>query len=391
MKLLLFDTVLDGHHTDYLTYLIEYWHEHKIEGELLVVTPRGLSGQFPNEISCSTQIQFIEIAEREIAEFKESSIVGRSFAGWNLFTRYAKQYRPDHAILMYFDLFQLGLGLGKKSPCPVSGIYFRPNFHQHVSRSGKEKWMTKIKKLILSRALANPAFVNLYCLDKTAVPTIQAITGKDRVLPLSDPVREYAVTNEQTENLRMTLGIEESRKVFLLFGYLDDRKGIEPILDSIALLNPIESKQMALILAGPISDQYRTVIEEKIESLNTDIQILCHFQTLKGAAIQTLFSLSDFVLTLYQKHVGMSSIVVRAALSQKPLISSDFGYLGNLVSSQQLGTTVDSSSPAAICAAFQRALRGTTQFDRAAAEKLAKENTAQAFAEQILSEILEKN
>lgn len=314
-------------------------------------------------------------------------MVDRSFAGWNLYVKYAKKLDPDHALLMYFDLFQLGLWLGRKSPCPVSGIYFRPNFHQKNTADWKEKLVIFRKKFLLSRALANPTFTTLFSLDKSAVGAIMGVAEGVNVMPLGDPVKSYEITLEQLERQQKALGIGNSRKVFLLFGHLDDRKGIEPTLDALAMLSQQEQQQVTLLLAGPIGDEFRQLIETKIADLSTVAQIICHFQTLKGADIQTVFASSDFVLTLYQKHVGMSSIVIRAALSQKPLISSDFGYLGNLVESQRLGITLDSESPAAICAAFRSALRGEINFDGLAAEKFAEENTARVFAKQIMAGI----
>lgn len=387
MKLLLFDTVLDGHHTDYLTHLIEYWHTQQVKGELCVVTPKGLAAQFPSKITLSSQIKFIELTEPEVAGVRDASMIGRSFTAWNLYVKYAEKFHPDHALLMYFDVFQLGLWLGRKSPCPVSGIYFRPNFYQKINANWKDKMVLFRKKLILSRALAKPNFAALFCLDKSAVTAIKSIAKRSIVLPLSDPVKYYDLTSDQVERQKQQLGIEKSRIVLLLFGYLDDRKGSEPILDAIAMLSQEESKRLTLLLAGPIGEEFRQLVEAKIAALDNDAQIICHFETLKGSNIQTFFALSDFVLTLYRKHVGMSSIVVRAALSQKPLLSSNFGYLGNLVESQGLGITLDSESPVAICEAFRQALRGEINFNRRGAEKLTEENTARVFAEQILAGI----
>ncbi|WP_373514260.1 glycosyltransferase [Persicitalea sp.] len=389
MRLLLFDTVLDGHHTDYLTHLITYWQAEKLPGKLFLVTPEGLAEELPAEQANSSNIEFVEITSEELETARNGSIVSRSFAGWNLYVKYATQIRPDHALLMYFDLFQMGLWLGKKSPCPVSGIYFRPNFSQIDGSSLKENLMVSGKKLLLNRALSNPAFSVVFCLDHSAIPAVQKIANRVKVRPLSDPVMQFDLSTDQLEGQRKALGIKNSRKVFLLFGHLDDRKGIEPVLDAIEMMPSDNSRKLALVLAGPIDSEFRSIIESRIAASNADAQIICQFQTFKGATIQSLFSVSDFVLTLYRKHVGMSSIVVRAALSQKPLISSDFGYLGNLVESQHLGVTVDSESPSAICEAFCKALQGEIVFDQEAAKKLADKNTARAFAKQILEGISE--
>lgn len=386
-KLLLFDTILTGHHSDYLFNLVDYWHTNDLPGELVVVTPRGLAATFPEEYLRISGLTFVEITDEEIRASLNVSSVRRSLAEWNLYVQYAFQIQPTHALLMYFDLFQLGAWIGRKSPCPVSGIYFRPSFHY----AGAEKWREKLvalrKKYLLREVLKNKALYTLFSLDKTVVPAIRKMASTVRIVPLSDPVRYYKITSVEVEALRLTLGIDRTKKVFLLFGYLDDRKGIEQVLDAFAILTEEEQAQCALVIAGPIQNNFRVQIESKIASLHGRVQVVSAFQELKGANIQTYFELADYVLTLYQKHVGMSSIVIRAAFSEKPLISSDFGYLGELVKTNQLGLTVNSSSPGAISRAFSIALRGEVRYSLSALRKLAKENTAQSFAQQIFEGI----
>jgi glycosyltransferase involved in cell wall biosynthesis len=386
LKLLIFDTILNGHHSDYITYLADYWHTNKLPGQLFVVTPSGLSDSLPEAYKDSS-ISFIELSEQEIDAVHNASKISRSFAEWNLYLHYAGQIQPTHALLMYFDLFQLGVWIGRKSNCPVSGIYFRPSFHYTEATSLKENLVVFRKKWLLGRVLGSKTLSNLFCLDKSVVPTIQKISNSTRIIPLSDPVKNYIVSSQEVAELRLTLGIDSNRKVFLLFGYLDDRKGIEQVLEAIKSLSPEEKAQVTLVLAGPIEVNFLSAIESRISNLGGDAQIICSYQELKGATIQTYFELSDYVLTLYQKHVGMSSIVIRAAVSEKPLISSDFGYLGALVRKNNLGVTVNSESPAAISEAFQQALRGDIDHSLSSIRELAAQNTTQAFASQIFESI----
>ena len=389
MKLLIFDTILNGHHSDYITYLIDYWCSNQLPGQLFVVTPGGLAASLPAEYSAHSRLTFVEISEQELQLAQNASRLSRAFAEWNLYIKYAEQIRPTHAMLMYFDLFQLGVWLGKKSPCPLSGIYFRPSFHYGTTASLKEKAVALRKKWLLKGVLTSRALENLFCLDKSSVPLIQEMAPRVKVLPLSDPVRRYDVSDRDVAALRNTLGVEEQRKVLLLFGYLDDRKGIEPVLDAVGLLSPEESSRLALVLAGPITDEYRKVVDARIASIKNNAQIICHYKEIKGAPIQVLFDMSDYVLTLYQRHVGMSSIIIRAALSEKPLISSDFGYMGALVKKENLGIAVNSESAQAISEAFRQALRGHITFSQPALRELAEQNTSQMFAQQILEVIAE--
>lgn len=387
-KLLIFDTILNGHHSDYILHLVEYWCSEQIPGELIVVTPRGFSALRSDSGTDYSRITFLEMSDFEILQARSANRLGRSFAEWNLFVKYARQLRPNHALIMYFDLYQLGAWIGKKAPCPYSGIYFRPCFHyvQPVS------WLDRItmirKKWLLARVLATRPLSTLFCLDKSSVESIQKMARQVRVLPLSDPVREYGISRGKVAALRDKLGVKDGRKVFLLFGYLDERKGIEPMLEAIRLLSPVESGCLSLIVAGPIAEAYRNAVEAHIASLDTQAQIICHFHELRGEAVQVLFELSDYVLTLYRRHIGMSSIVIRAALSRKPLISSDFGYMGSLVKTEELGAVVNSESPISICEAVRQALQGKVTFSQSAIKKLSEQNTSQLFASQIMGEVL---
>ncbi len=385
MKLLIFDTTLNGHHSDYIGHLVQYWHSQQIQGKLYVVTPAGLAAALPERYPADSGIHFVELSEAEVLGSQAAGPMQRSFADWNLYIQQAERIQPTHALLMYVDIFQLGLWLGKKSPCPVSGIYFRPSFGTSTGAGWREKLVNARKKFLLERMLSNPTLSTLFCLDHSAVPAIQKLTSSVKVLPLPDPVRRYASAPERVEKLRQSLKVKPNRKIFLLFGWLDERKGIEPTLDSLEQISAQDSSQITLVLAGPMTDNYRVTIETRLSTLKSEAQVIGHFQEIKGTAIQDFFDLTDFVLTLYQRHVGMSSIVVRAALSVKPIISSDFGYMGHLVASEKLGITLDSESPDAIQQAFQMALRSGVPASQSAMNQLAEENTAEAFAEQLLA------
>jgi glycosyltransferase involved in cell wall biosynthesis len=385
MRFLIFDTILDGHHSDYINHLVEYWCGHQLPGEIYIITPRGFSESLSSQCRSYSGVTCIELTNAELQQVRGGATASQSFRVWNLYLQYAAKIRPTHALLMYFDLYQLGMWLGKKSPCPVSGIYFRPSFHYPGRHSLKERLKAFRKKWMLQRVLSLSELSNLFCLDRSSVLFIQKMTKRVRVLPLSDPVKNYQITASQVQNLRLSLGVRNDRKVFLMFGYLDERKGIEPVLDAIRQLSREESSRLTLVLAGPISDQYRLSINARIENMDNDTQIICQYTRFSGLDIQLFFELSDFVLTLYRRHIGMSSILVRAALSGKPLISSDFGYMGSLVKAKKLGMVVDSNSVPSIREALRQALKGEVRTSAEAIKKISEQNTSQLYAHQILS------
>jgi glycosyltransferase involved in cell wall biosynthesis len=94
-------------------------------------------------------------------------------------------------------------------------------------------WLTFSKKL-----------TNLYCLDPYA-EYIQEKWHSNKALYLPDPVKTYPFAQEAPILLRQQLGIEPHRKVFLIFGFLDERKGIIPTLEALLQLPKNNNKKPA--------------------------------------------------------------------------------------------------------------------------------------------------
>ena len=385
-RILLFDTIIDGHHADYLSHLTNYWLQIRPAGELIVVTQASFEpvfNQLRESAPSGSNVQFVPILQQEIDHTHQGSVLNRSFREWNLFLTYSQRYRPTHALLMYFDIFQLGLWLGRQAPCAVSGIYFRPDFHYPRSSGLKARLNVLRKKATLRGVLNQSALTNLFCLDHSAVTLVGEMNPRVNVVPLPDPVKSYTVTSADLQKLRSDLRIDPDRKVFLLFGHLDDRKGIEPFLEALSQINPALQSKICFLLVGAIKPDYQIHIQQKISLISPDIQIISVFKEIKGKSIQAYFELSDYALTLYQHHVGMASVVIRAAVSGKPLISSDYGYMGHLVEQEQLGVVTNSADPGAICQTIEQVLLKGISYSEANLQKLADQNSDVSFAKTI--------
>jgi glycosyltransferase involved in cell wall biosynthesis len=385
-KILLFDTIIDGHHADYLTHLINYWVTNRPEGELIVVTQQSFQEDFDALIlnqPHTENIRFVGIPEAEIKAVQGASMVTRSFREWNLALQYMRAYRPTHVLLMYFDLFMLGVCLGRSAPCSISGIYFRPDFHYKPQPGFKSRLNGVRKRITLSGVLNRSRLANVFCLDYSAVEGLRKLSSNTKIWPLVDPVETYDVRPAEVEQLRVQLQIEPNRRILLLFGHMDDRKGIEPLLEAMKLLKPDEQRAICLILGGPIEADFQEKVELKIAEVGKDVQIVRSFGKIERRQVQVYFQMSDYILALYQNHVGMASVVVRAAVSGKPVLASDYGYLGHLVQSEQLGAVTDSTSPDAIRALLERILTEGLPYSKTNLQKLADRNSNVYFAETI--------
>lgn len=357
---MLFDLAAGGHHPSYIRHLINYWRNENLPVKLdIVVSPKFIDDhsdivkiQIENDQS---QIRFISITLEEYSGLiSKQFLLKRYFKEWNLYCKYADELKAEHCLLMYLDTLQLPIVFGKKSPCKFSGIYFRPTFHytdfDKYAFSWKDIFRRWRQKLLLSRVLNNPQFQYLFSLDKFAVKHIENLHTQAKVFHLADPVIKYNFDQAKIDKLRQKLGIDNDRKIFILFGKLTIRKGIYQLLEAIKLMPSGLCKKLSLLLVGSISsaDEISIQSQIKIVSQSLPIQIITCYKFIAEEEVNLYFQLADVILAPYQKHVGMSGILLLAAAAEKPVLASNYGLMGQLVIQNRLGLAVDSTSPQAI-------------------------------------------
>ncbi|KAM3103508.1 glycosyltransferase family 4 protein [Phormidesmis sp. 146-12] len=400
-RLMMFELSVGGHYPGYIQHLVRYWRERSLIGHLdVVVSPEFLErhSEVVAEAGDHSRIQFRAIAPSEAAVLSPRSSARsrfvRAFQEWKLLRHYATTLKSDHCLIPYFDTRQFPLALGATLPCSFSGIYFRPTFHypSFENHSSRHDWAQQLRdKVLMNRVLANPQLQTLFCLDPFVLEHWEQFHTNVQPVYLPDPVQIYDQPLEVTDSLKVSLGIEPHRKVFLLFGALDGRKGIHQLLEAIARLPPEDCQQLCLLLVGPIDPAEKPQLDGQIESLRRSlpVQIVGSHQFVIDRDIQPYFQLADAVLAPYQRHVGMSAILVRAAAAQKPVLASNYGLMGEITRRHQLGVAVDSTDPHAIANGITSLLRNPIDQmgDRQKMQTFAAQNSAQRFANVIFETI----
>ncbi|KYC41559.1 glycosyl transferase family 1 [Scytonema hofmannii PCC 7110] len=402
-KIMLFNLATDGHHPGYIQHLINFWGERGGPGCLDVVVSPKFMQRHTDIVNLASKygqdrVNFVPISvAEETAFFPQSSYLNRKiyfFQEWKLCRKYAKALNATHCLLMYFDTLQIPIAFGGKSPCSFSAIYFRPTFHyddfEHYKPTWKDRLQQSYEKFLLSLVLRHRQLKTLLCLDPFVLKHLNQFNTAANMVYLPDPVEIYNNTSTMPpEKLRHSLGVEADRKVLLLFGGLNQRKGLHQLLEAVSLLPSNVCQKLCLLLVGPIDSGIESQVRAKIAHLSQSlpVQIITCNQFVVDRDIQTYFQLADVILAPYQRHVGMSAILVRAAAAQKPVLSSDYGLMGEITRRHQLGLTVDSTVPNEIA-------RGLTEFlletpekfcDRNKMKLLAEQNTVEQFASTIFS------
>jgi len=394
-KTMAFEIETGGHHASYIRNFAQQWSENLKPHQIhFVVTPDFFQKHSDVvELIESLQTEAVQIHAITLTENDQlKGGLNRIFKGWNLFCKYASQLKVDRGLLMYSDHFQIPMLIGQASPCPVSCIYFRPTFHYGVLENYHPTWKQRLaawrKKTIVKQLLKLKQMDVLFSLDSLAVDFIKnnfSTTASVRQLP--DSFVRYQTTEEQLAELRSELLIESDRKVCMLLGVMDSRKGPIQLLDAAQLLPENLQKKLCLLLVGSLHAEIKDEVVKKVADLQekTSIQVVLKDAYVSDTVVQRYYELSDVALTTYQRHMGMSSALIRAALAGVPVLSSDYGLMGELVKREKLGITVDTEAPVSFSDGLAAVISQPREklFDASRASKFASSHSAAALADSL--------
>ena len=344
-NILIFEPDASGHHSGYLYHLIINFLQNDYSYKLIILVSPDFFLKHPQIIqkTLSPRVQWIKFSEKEFVEWKKpKSVFKRSVLEWDLFCQYAKKYNSVLGFFMYIDYLQLAVLTQPAPPCPISGILFRPTLVNYPANSWKERLNYWRKNIILRYFVKNKNLDSLFNLDPFATDYILKNWNTEKVKFLPDPVQLYPTTKTKSE-VKTSLGIDESKTVFLIFGFLDSRKGIADVMKAIGKISGETSQKGCLLIVGPWEENERKLFNIQLPKIQqtTNFQIVVKDGFVKDEDIQQYFKVADYAFALYNKHFGMSAIMVRAAAAQKPLISSNFGLIGKIVVENELGITID--------------------------------------------------
>jgi len=354
-RMLAFEIETGGHHASYIRNFAQQWSENLAPHQIhFVVTPEFFQ-KHADVIEQIESLQTDAVQIHAITQLENGELNGRVrriFNGWKLYCKYAAQLKVDRGVLMYSDHFQLPMLIGQASPCPVSCIYFRPTFHYDALKNYHPSFTQRLaawrKKTLVRRLLSLKQMDVLFSLDALAVDYINNnFAPRASVRQLPDSFVRYQTTAEQISDLRSDLKIEQDRKVCMLLGILDPRKGPLQLLDAAQRLPETLQKKLCLLLVGTLHAEIEDEVIQKVQRLRqaTPIQIVLKNEYVSDTIVQRFYELADVALTTYQRHMGMSSALIRAALAEIPVLSSDYGLMGELVEREKLGITIDTENP----------------------------------------------
>ncbi len=401
-RFLYFELATRGHHATYIRHLVHYWHDHDLQGEFILVVSPEFPQAHPEIADFIGNVPHANIHLVPLTAADEATLVQnpstfkqrlrRAWGEWALVNHYAQKFSASHCFIASFDFFQFPFLFGKRLPCPVSGIHLKLTFHYSSFPGYQQTWKGRIQKwreqLLLASILRRPDLKKLLCLDPYAVAAIKTQAADAKLAYLPDPV---AIRRPwfDSDALKTRLGIQPGRRLFLLFGELSARKGIHQTLEALQGLDTPLCERVCLLIVGHCHPAAQEQLSQQVEATRRlrPVQIIENYAFVSEQEVAQFFSLADVVLAPYQRHVGMSGILLQAAAAGKPVLSSDYGLMGQMVRDYQLGLAVDSTSPEALRHGFEHLLTSPSQqhCNLHDMKRLVAENTVEKFSASIFS------
>ncbi|WP_412068481.1 glycosyltransferase [Rubrivirga sp. IMCC43871] len=291
--------------------------------------------------------------------------------------------RAPEVFLPALDHTQLALATGLRFDfrTRVSGILLRATLHEPAT--GLSDRLRQLRKTALLHAAArNPHLGAVLALDPGAVAPLRRLGLDARWLP--DPA-EPPTPTRSVDAVRASLGVEDSRRVLLLFGSLEVRKGVYDVLEALTDVPDDSARRLTLVIVGKTYDDMRPRLQVAIDAARrTDAQVIFQDRFVPDGELDDLVTAADIVLAPYRGHVGSSGVVLRAAAAGRPLLATAEGMVGREVREHALGQAVDTTDRTALAAALATAATApATGFDPARAAGYAEAHTVDHFADVI--------
>jgi glycosyltransferase involved in cell wall biosynthesis len=289
----------------------------------------------------SVAFEWIEMARPDAAPAPLASRLSREFEYRRCFRDAAMKAKGvDLVIIPYLDycFHAMALTGSPFGDTPWAAITMRlthvPGLHT--------------RRLLLRRLLRDPHLRLLFSL--TALDARwQRIRGTSKLRYLPDPgdLREPM----DRDAARRDLGIPADALVILVYGTIDDRKGLVQLVEALA---SAAAPSAVLLVVGRQSAEIRKYLATpRFTSIRGQGRLIEVDQFVDDATQAGAFAAADVVWLGYVGHLGMSGVLVLAGLARRAVIATSAGELGRLAREHLLGPVVDVGHAEQIVAALR--------------------------------------
>lgn len=250
-----------------------------------------------------------------------------------------KDFEPDLLIIGYWMPYMapsLGYVAAKMSKnCQVVSIVHNATPHE---KGGFDKMLSNYFFKRNSKCIA---------LSKAVEEDIQRNFPNVKTKVLLHPVYEhFGVKIDKVEAINQ-LQLPTKQKQVLFFGLIRDYKGLDQLLDAMAML----PEDYHLTVAGEVYGSFDK-FQQQIEKHNLSNRVHLHLRYIPDDEVKLFFSMADVVALPY-KSATQSGIVAIAKHFEKPVVATNVGGLSEFIKSSTDGMITKDKTPEEIAKAIR--------------------------------------
>lgn len=362
-RVLIFDKCITGHNMEYIHHLY-VGAVNKPQNHYVFAVPNAFQEQRCKlEWPESENIEFYYLPEG----CNQTVQIKNLFSDVKLLNNLIDSYNINK--LFFINWISPFVFLFLKQGVSISGITYNIYLYFWKQMSLLSKVKTVIKELIM---VWNPRCkYNLILNDFISAKYLNKVyhTQKYRYLP--DP---FFLPMSDTKDIRSELNIVHSKKIFLLFGTLSERKGTLEVMRSLTMLSKKEQDVCHFIFAGRVTKDIAPTFYSIYEQIKDKVSITIIDQFCTYELINNLCYTCDVILATHKKTSLSSGVIGYAAHYRKPLIGSSKGLIGKLIRRYEIGYQIDEMTPTSLYKAYFQNYKSGDK-----ASNYEKENNIEAF------------
>jgi len=370
MHILIIEAALTGHHSGYLERIAAAYMDagHSVSVTVLQGNAKHLAiERLKSTYGAAFNVVPLNDAKYQAALHSSMGEPGRELALRRMFGKaysVVHQSNPvDYVFIPYLDycLYALGLLGSPFGSAQWGGICMRPSFHysQFGVIAPKPK-LAKVKHTLFLRLFRSKTLKAVYTIDELLHRFVaeQHPQWVHRLQYVPDPAELNG--SHTYKSARQELGIPDEAVVVLVYGAIDERKGLDVLVE--ALRNPDVSKTLYLLVVGKQASAIQPLMTSPQFS-NLSENKRCHVinSYVDEVVQQMVFTASDVVWLGYRNHYSMSGVLVMAAVAGKAVIASQDGLIGWYTRKQGLGISIDTRNLCQVAGALNAIASGTVR------------------------------
>ena len=335
MRILIFELCSSGHRLQYVRAMLDSFRH--LSTDIILAASANVVSTVEYGVHLSS-VEYSFTLDTSTC-FSSAGAMKTSFKSFLNFYRIVKKYNPDYIYVPFADGLSQFMGMARlvgisplNSDMRLEMLIMRGRIpYEQTGLLNRLKTYGWLKATECSGA---DAIHFLNPLQFSAIKNQKSkLAKKARIIP--EPVEKMEIMSRS--EAREQLGIPTEGRYIVCLGRLDLRKGIDLLLRAYA--NASLAVNDRLLLLGKVTSEIKDILNVELDYLIKNNKVIIIDRYVSQEELGAGICAADVVCTPYPAHLTSSGFVVRAAALGRPVLTSNVGWMGEIVPKFDLGKT----------------------------------------------------